>query len=97
MGIVRPVMEVYPWAWVFFVPFIIVTSFAVLNLFIALIVNSLQAIHDADTRELQHEIEAAAAHERHDMAEQMAGLRREIRDLRDALLDRRGVAHRDDG
>lgn len=40
MGIVRPVMEVYPWAWVFFVPFIIVTSFAVLNLFIALIVNS---------------------------------------------------------
>jgi voltage-gated sodium channel len=97
MGIVRPVMEVYPWAWVFFVPFIIVTSFAVLNLFIALIVNSLQAIHDADTRELQHEIEAAAAHERHDMAEQMAGLRREIRDLRDALLDRRGAARRDDG
>ncbi len=44
MGIVRPVMEVYPWAWVFFVPFIITTSFAVLNLFIALLVNSLHLI-----------------------------------------------------
>jgi voltage-gated sodium channel len=33
MGIVRPVMEVHPWAWAFFVPFILVTTFAVLNLF----------------------------------------------------------------
>ncbi len=31
MGIVRPVMEVYPHAWVFFVPFIMVTTFAVVN------------------------------------------------------------------
>ncbi|MEM0922158.1 MAG: ion transporter, partial [Pseudomonadota bacterium] len=34
MGIVRPVMEQFPWAWAFFVPFIIMTAFAVLNLFI---------------------------------------------------------------
>lgn len=43
MGIVRPVMEVYPLAWMFFVPFIIVTSFAVLNLFIGIIVDAMQA------------------------------------------------------
>ena len=43
MGIVRPVMEVYPHAWVFFVPFILVTSFAVLNLFIGIIVDAVQA------------------------------------------------------
>ncbi|MGP1353515.1 MAG: ion transporter [Parasphingopyxis sp.] len=41
MGIVRPVMEVYPMAWVFFVPFILITSFVVLNLFIAIIVNAM--------------------------------------------------------
>lgn len=29
MGIVRPVMDVYPYAWSFFVPFIIITSFSV--------------------------------------------------------------------
>ena len=46
MGIVRPVMEHYPWAWLFFVPFIVVTSFAVLNLFIGIIVDAMQAVQN---------------------------------------------------
>lgn len=41
MGIVRPVMEVYPHAWAFFVPFILIITFAVLNLFIAIVVNAM--------------------------------------------------------
>ncbi len=45
MGIVRPVMEVYPFAWAFFVPFILVTTFAVVNLLVGLIVNSMQDAH----------------------------------------------------
>jgi len=45
MGIVRPVMEVYPYAWAFFVPFIVVTTFAVVNLLVGLIVNSMQDAH----------------------------------------------------
>jgi voltage-gated sodium channel len=45
MGIVRPVMEIYPYAWVFFVPFILVTTFAVVNLVVGLIVNSMQDAH----------------------------------------------------
>ncbi|SLN61354.1 Ion transport protein [Roseivivax jejudonensis] len=45
MGIVRPVMEVYPQAWAFFVPFILVTTFAVVNLVVGLIVNSMQEAH----------------------------------------------------
>ncbi|MEE2945332.1 MAG: ion transporter [Pseudomonadota bacterium] len=45
MGIVRPVMEVYPLAWAFFVPFIMVTTFAVVNLLVGLIVNSMQDAH----------------------------------------------------
>ena len=45
MGIVRPVMEVYPLAWLFFVPFIMVTTFAVVNLLVGLIVNSMQDAH----------------------------------------------------
>ncbi|MBD3665007.1 ion transporter [Sulfitobacter aestuariivivens] len=53
MGIVRPVMEVYPLAWMFFVPFIMVTTFAVVNLLVGLIVNSMQDAHheeaDAET------------------------------------------------
>ncbi|MDG4646864.1 ion transporter [Roseibacterium sp. SDUM158017] len=45
MGIVRPVLEVYPFAWAFFVPFIMVTTFAVVNLLVGLIVNSMQDAH----------------------------------------------------
>lgn len=45
MGIVRPVMEVHPEAWVFFVPFIMMTTFAVVNLLVGLIVNSMQDAH----------------------------------------------------
>jgi len=54
MGIVRPVMEEHPNAWVFFVPFIIVTSFAVLNLFIGLLVTTLQSAV-AEEQELEIE------------------------------------------
>ena len=45
MGIVRPVQEVYPFAWLFFVPFIMVTTFAVVNLIVGLVVNSMQDAH----------------------------------------------------
>ena len=45
MGIVRPVMEVYALAWMFFVPFIMITTFAVVNLLVGLIVNSMQDAH----------------------------------------------------
>jgi voltage-gated sodium channel len=48
MGIVRPVMEIYPYAWAFFVPFIMMTTFAVVNLLVGLIVNSMQDAHGAE-------------------------------------------------
>jgi voltage-gated sodium channel len=46
MGIVRPVMEVFPWAWAFFVPFIVVATFTILNLFIGIIVSTMQELQD---------------------------------------------------
>jgi voltage-gated sodium channel len=51
MGVVRPTMELFPYAWVFFVPFIIVTSFAVLNLFIGIIVDAMQTAHATEDEE----------------------------------------------
>lgn len=51
MGIVRPVMEVFPYAWAFFVPFIMVTTFAVVNLLVGLIVNSMQDAHHEEANE----------------------------------------------
>jgi voltage-gated sodium channel len=54
MGIVRPVMIVYPLAWVFFVPFILITSFAVLNLFIGIIVDAMQQQNSDDKQDLSN-------------------------------------------
>ena len=70
MGIVRPVMETYPYAWTFFVPFILVTTFAVVNLVVGLIVNSMQDAHmqesNAATEDYRDEvIRRLAAIERH--------------------------------
>ncbi|WP_110031118.1 ion transporter [Hoeflea marina] len=48
MGIVRPVMVEFPYAWAFFVPFIVSTTFTVLNLFIGIIVSAMQAEHEAE-------------------------------------------------
>ncbi len=78
MGIVRPVMDVYPLAWVFFVPFVIVTSFAVLNLFIALIVNSMQMIHMQD-RESATSAEEIAHDEREQLLLEVRALRQDLK------------------
>ena len=54
MGIVRVVMEEFPQAWLLFVPFIIMTAFAVLNLFIGILVNTMQsAVEEAQDKELE--------------------------------------------
>ena len=71
MGIVRPIMEVYPWAWVFFVPFVLVTSFVVLNLFIAIIVN---AMHE--------EADEEQTAQRDEILDEIRAIRREIKALR---------------
>ena len=48
MGIVRPVMDTHPYAWAFFVPFIMVTTFATVNLVVGLIVTSMEGEHEAE-------------------------------------------------
>ncbi|MEK9755068.1 MAG: ion transporter [Rhodospirillaceae bacterium] len=55
MGIVRPVMEKHPYAWAFFIPFILITSFAIINLFIGVIVDSMQARHRETVEEIHHD------------------------------------------
>lgn len=102
MGIVRPVMEVHPLAWAFFVPFIVITSFAVLNLFIALIVNAMQTAHDEEKRVLQDEADAKAHAERVEMLQELRALRRDLSELTGRLDGRAapapgGTAHGKEG
>ncbi|MGD8150724.1 ion transporter [Ornithinimicrobium sp. Y1694] len=45
-NVISPVMEVHPWAWAFFIAFILASTFIILNLFIAVIVDTMQNLHD---------------------------------------------------
>ena len=82
MGIVRPVMEKFPYAWAFFVPYIIVTTFAALNLFIGVVVNAMQAEHAEEVaaeREVEREAEREMVHD------ETAPLMKEIKLMRAEL------------
>lgn len=81
MGIVRPVMEQHPLAWIFFVPFILVTSFAVINLFIGVIVDAMQSQHKGEAEE----VEAHAHGERETLRLEILNLRDEVRELKEML------------
>ena len=99
MGIVRPVMEVYPWAWAFFVPFILATAFTMLNLFIGVVVNAMQEEHDellkAEHEEVETQLRQAAAEreqarvesaaEAKAMTKELKAMRAEMADLRRLL------------
>lgn len=77
MGIVRPVMEVHEYAWVFFIPFITVTTFTVLNLFIGIVVDAMATVKEAEQEEL---------HEDHqDIESMIADLHAEVRLLREQI------------
>ena len=85
MGIVRPVMETFDWAWAFFVPFILLTSFAVLNLFIAVIVDAMQTLHTADREETTAVLRQVTEAEASFLATELEGLRSEIRALKEEI------------
>jgi len=87
MGIVRPVMEVFPQAWMFFVLFILISTFTMLNLFIAVIVNAIQAEHDIDIRDKEA---GDAPPPEVQLREEVRAMRSELQELR-RLLERQAA------
>jgi voltage-gated sodium channel len=67
MAVARPVMEVYPFAWIYFVSFILITAFTVLNLFIGIIVSTMQEKHYEEEEVKRIETETRAHAEREEM------------------------------
>ena len=84
MGIVRPIMEVHPMAWTFFVPFIFVVTFIMVNLIVAVVVDAMNIIN---TKEEEHIIEEVQ-HANDATASEIAQLRNEIQELKALLLNK---------
>lgn len=91
MGIARPVMEGFPYAWAFFVPFILVATFTMLNLFIAIIVNAMQSYSETEHRETVAAVAQVSEHLEADLHSEVQALREDIRELK-ALLAQGGLA-----
>jgi len=85
MGIARPVMEVYPWAWAYFVPFILIATFTMLNLFIAIIVSTMQSMVEEQKELETSEISTVLHDENLQLHQAMRDLQEEVRLLREAL------------
>ena len=83
MGIVRPLMETYPYAWVFFIPFIFIVTFIMINLVVAIIVDAMAVLNQ---KEEQHLIDEVQANETH-INDEIKSLREEIRELKVLLKD----------
>jgi voltage-gated sodium channel len=81
-GVTKPVMEHHPWAWIFFIIFIVFTTFMVLNLFIGVVVNAMQA-------EAEKGMAAERAAEREIVHEEAAPILSEVKRLRAELADMR--------
>jgi voltage-gated sodium channel len=88
MGIARPVMEHFPYAWAFFIPFILIATFTMLNLFIAIIVNAMQGFSEAEHADTVAAVNAAREHIESDLHGELRALRGEIAELRRLLTER---------
>lgn len=85
MGIARPVMETFPLAWLFFVPFILIATFTMLNLFIAIIVNTMQTFSEEEHAAERAEDKQAEALEQRLLHDELREIRQELKLLRAEL------------
>lgn len=73
--IARPVMAIYPSAWIFFLIFIFISTFIVVNLFVAVIVDSINSIKHSENKKDDDS----------DIASRLQALHLEIAELKDLI------------
>jgi voltage-gated sodium channel len=89
MGIARPVMEQAPWAWAFFITFILFATFTMLNLFIAIIVNAMQTFQESEHQDTLKSVEAATHNLEDELHAEVKTLRTELAEIKALLLAQR--------
>ncbi|MGH3655169.1 MAG: ion transporter [Micromonosporaceae bacterium] len=90
--IARELMAEVPLAWIFFVVYILISSFAVLNLFIAVVVSAMEGEVAAERAAEEAEQDAAAQERDRVLLEEVRALRAEIAELRRAGVPATGQA-----
>jgi voltage-gated sodium channel len=92
MGIARPVMEQVPWAWAFFIIFILFATFTMLNLFIAIIVNAMQTFQESEHQSTLDSVAQVAQSVEQELHQEVKVLREELREIKTMLSAHLGAA-----
>ncbi len=85
MGIVRPVMDVYPYAWGFFLPFILIATFTMLNLLMAVIVNAVQEVQHNELEQSQAVMTSRMDHDADVLHQKLDSLQGELAEIKSLL------------
>jgi voltage-gated sodium channel len=89
-------MEIHPASWIFFVSYVLIASFLVINILIAIIINSMEEVHDAE-REAERTARRDRAEHLAEQEEETVTIAERLTALRDAIdeleqdLERGGV------
>lgn len=81
--VARPVMEKMPYAWLFFIPFIVLTTFTTLNLLFGIIVNAMDDAKEEQARESLAEQGIEAPEESNAM--RLAVIEQDVRAIRSSI------------
>lgn len=82
MGIVRPIMEKHPYAWSFFIPFIFIVTFIMINLIVAVVVDAMNVMNKEEEEHIIEEVKNCDDTTK----EELVALRAEIAELKMLLL-----------
>ena len=88
MGIVRPLLETHPYAWAFFIPFILIATFTMLNLFIAIIVDAMHSVQASKSKQDKEAIEGVVHTEHQQLSEEIRDLKQDINELKLLLREK---------
>lgn len=89
-GVAKPVMSVFPYAYIYFISFILITSVVVLNLIIAVIVSGLEAIQKEDTKILIDEFEKDIESDKHEILTELRSLKSKLSDIENSIINSSG-------
>lgn len=81
MGIVRPIMKVHPYAWAFFIPFIFVATFVMINLIVAVIVDAMAILKESEEQNIIGEVKNSEF----SLQDEIKDLKKEINDLKNLI------------
>ncbi len=90
-GIARPMMEELPYAYIFFIPFILIATYTTLNIFIAIVVNTMNELQANEMQKEEDRIKAYIKKEHKALGDQLSNLKTQLDKIENNLEHKKGL------